>query len=82
MIRWVPLYETMRMIDRREVVGAATVVGVYRALLEDLGLVGRAHARIGGPSFTEWLDATCPSRADPAAPSDQQPFGARQASWA
>ncbi|GGL11139.1 NUDIX domain-containing protein [Nocardia jinanensis] len=32
MIRWVALDEAMRMIDRGEIVGAATVVGVYRAL--------------------------------------------------
>ncbi|WP_197039754.1 hypothetical protein [Nocardia carnea] len=50
----------MRMIDRGEIIGAATVVGVYRALLEDRGVGGRPHARIGGPSFTEWLDATYP----------------------
>ncbi|MFI9533025.1 hypothetical protein ACIG56_07260 [Nocardia fusca] len=60
MIRWVALDEAVRMIDRGEIVGAASVVGVYRALPEDRGLVGRAHARIGGPSFTEWLDATYP----------------------
>src|SRR5690606_15263291 len=30
MIRWVPL-EAMRMVDRGEIVGAATVVGLYRA---------------------------------------------------
>ncbi|MEV3964701.1 hypothetical protein AB0M34_28080 [Nocardia sp. NPDC050193] len=48
------------LVGKGEIVGAATVVGVYRALPEDRGLVGRAHARIGGPSFTEWLDATYP----------------------
>ncbi|WP_280400858.1 hypothetical protein [Nocardia carnea] len=31
-IRWVPLDEAVEMISRGEVVGAATVVGVYRAL--------------------------------------------------
>ncbi|MBF5001862.1 NUDIX domain-containing protein [Nocardia sp. BSTN01] len=31
-IRWVPLAEAARMIERGEIVGAATVIGVYRAL--------------------------------------------------
>ncbi|WP_253813326.1 NUDIX hydrolase [Nocardia amikacinitolerans] len=31
-IRWIPLDEAVRMIDRGEIVGAATVVAVYRAL--------------------------------------------------
>ncbi len=31
-IRWVPLDEAVQMIDRGEIIGAATVVGVYRAL--------------------------------------------------
>ncbi|MGI5222664.1 NUDIX domain-containing protein [Nocardia sp. CA-290969] len=31
-IRWVPLDEAVEMISRGEIVGAATVVGVYRAL--------------------------------------------------
>lgn len=31
-IRWVPLDEAMQMIDRGEIIGAATVVGIYRAL--------------------------------------------------
>ncbi|WP_324199038.1 NUDIX hydrolase [Nocardia amamiensis] len=31
-IRWIPLSETVQMIDRGEIVGAATVVAVYRAL--------------------------------------------------
>ncbi|MFD3459700.1 NUDIX hydrolase [Nocardia fluminea] len=31
-IRWVPLDEAVVMIDRGEIIGAATVVGVYRAL--------------------------------------------------
>ncbi len=31
-IRWAPLDEAVEMIDRGEIVGAATVVGVYRAL--------------------------------------------------
>ncbi|MFC3964985.1 NUDIX domain-containing protein [Nocardia jiangsuensis] len=31
-IRWIPLDEAVRMIDREEIVGAATVVAVYRAL--------------------------------------------------
>ncbi|MGW1740568.1 hypothetical protein ACWCPQ_17355 [Nocardia sp. NPDC001965] len=45
MIRWVPLDEAVRMIDRREIVGAATVVGVYRSLLKDRGSVaGRTPA--------------------------------------
>jgi hypothetical protein len=82
MIRWAPLDEAMRMIDRSEIVGAATVVGVYRALLEDRGLVaGRTpeSAELRSPN-----GSTPPtrSRADPAAPSDQQPCGARQASCA
>ncbi|MEV0295814.1 NUDIX hydrolase [Nocardia sp. NPDC050710] len=31
-IRWIPLTEAVAMIDRGEIVGAATVVAVYRAL--------------------------------------------------
>ncbi len=31
-IRWVSLGKAVEMIDRGEIVGAATVVGVYRAL--------------------------------------------------
>lgn len=31
-IRWVPLTEAVAMIDRKEIVGAATVVAVYRVL--------------------------------------------------
>ncbi|WP_206045678.1 hypothetical protein [Nocardia mangyaensis] len=31
-IRWVPHDEAVQMIDRGEIIGAATVVGVYRAL--------------------------------------------------
>ncbi|MFF0496743.1 NUDIX domain-containing protein [Nocardia aobensis] len=31
-IRWVPLDEAATMIERGEIVGAATVIGVYRAL--------------------------------------------------
>ncbi len=31
-IRWIPLEEAAAMIDRGEIVGAATVVAVYRAL--------------------------------------------------
>ncbi|MGW5517739.1 NUDIX domain-containing protein [Nocardia africana] len=31
-IRWVPLDEAAKMIERGEIVGAATVIGVYRAL--------------------------------------------------
>lgn len=31
-IRWIPLTEAVEMIDRGEIVGAATVVAVYRAL--------------------------------------------------
>ncbi|NKY86531.1 NUDIX domain-containing protein [Nocardia veterana] len=31
-LRWFPLEEAVKMIDRGEIVGAATVVGVYRAL--------------------------------------------------
>ncbi|WP_431964411.1 NUDIX hydrolase [Nocardia sp. bgisy134] len=31
-IRWIPLEEAARMIERGEIVGAATVVAVYRAL--------------------------------------------------
>jgi hypothetical protein len=31
-IRWVPLTEAVAMIDRGEIVGAAAVVAVYRAL--------------------------------------------------
>lgn len=31
-VRWFPLAEAVAMIDRGEIVGAATVVGVYRAL--------------------------------------------------
>ncbi|MET9211539.1 MULTISPECIES: NUDIX hydrolase [unclassified Nocardia] len=31
-VRWVPLDEAVQMIDRGEIVGAATVVGIYRAL--------------------------------------------------
>ncbi|WP_405497505.1 NUDIX domain-containing protein [Nocardia sp. NBC_00511] len=31
-IRWVPLDEAVAMIDRGEIVGAATVVAIYRAL--------------------------------------------------
>ncbi|MGW0250801.1 NUDIX hydrolase [Nocardia goodfellowii] len=31
-IRWIPLAEAVEMIDRGEIVGAATVVAVYRAL--------------------------------------------------
>lgn len=31
-IRWVPINEAVEMIDRGEIVGAATVVGVYRGL--------------------------------------------------
>jgi hypothetical protein len=81
MIRWAPLDEAMRMIDRSEIVGAATVVGVYRALLGRGVVAGRTpeSADLRSPS-----GSTPPtrSRADPAAPSDQQPCGARQASCA
>ncbi|WP_218841185.1 NUDIX hydrolase [Nocardia amikacinitolerans] len=31
-IRWIPLEEAVRMIERGEIIGAATVVAVYRAL--------------------------------------------------
>ncbi|MFC4373299.1 NUDIX hydrolase [Nocardia halotolerans] len=31
-VRWFTLQEAMRMIDQGEIIGAATVVGVYRAL--------------------------------------------------
>lgn len=31
-IRWIPLDEAAAMIDRGEIVGAATVVAIYRAL--------------------------------------------------
>nr|WP_238363284.1 NUDIX hydrolase [Actinopolymorpha pittospori] len=31
-VRWVPLEEAVHLIDTGEIVGAATVVGVYRAL--------------------------------------------------
>lgn len=31
-IRWIPLEEAVAMIDRGEIVGAATVIGIYRAL--------------------------------------------------
>jgi 8-oxo-dGTP pyrophosphatase MutT (NUDIX family) len=31
-VRWVPLHEAVQMIDTGEIVGAATVVAVYRAL--------------------------------------------------
>ncbi len=31
-VRWVPLAEAVGMIDRGEILGAATVVGIYRAL--------------------------------------------------
>ncbi|MFF4027032.1 NUDIX hydrolase [Nocardia elegans] len=31
-LRWIPLNEAVKMIDRGEIIGAATVVGVYRAL--------------------------------------------------
>lgn len=60
MIRWVALDEAMRMIDRGEIVGAATVLGVCIGRCRRTAGGGRAHARSGGPSFTEWLDATYP----------------------
>jgi 8-oxo-dGTP pyrophosphatase MutT (NUDIX family) len=32
MVRWVPLSEAVHMIDKGEIIGAATVVAIYRAL--------------------------------------------------
>lgn len=82
MIRWVALDEAVRMIDRGEIVGAATVVGVYRALPEDRGLVAGRTPEAADLRSPNGSSPPTPSRADPAAPSDQQPFGARQASCA
>ncbi|MEV0363087.1 NUDIX hydrolase [Nocardia fusca] len=82
MIRWVPLDEAMRMIDPGEIVGAATVVGVYRALLEDRGLVADRTPESADLRSPNSSTPPTRSRADPAAPSDQQPCGARQASCA
>ncbi|MGW5360612.1 hypothetical protein [Actinopolymorpha pittospori] len=31
-VRWTPLEDAVRMIERGEIVGAATVVAIYRAL--------------------------------------------------
>lgn len=45
--------EAMRMIDRGESVCAATVVGVYRALLEDRGLVAGRMPESADLPFTE-----------------------------
>ena len=35
-IRWIPLTETVQMIDRGEIMGAATIVAVFRALTLDV----------------------------------------------
>ncbi|WP_063060890.1 hypothetical protein [Nocardia sienata] len=61
MIRWISLDESVRRIDRGEIVGAATVAGVYRALPEDRGSVaGRTP---------ESADLRSPNGSTPPTPS-------------
>lgn len=70
------------LVGKGEIVGAATVVGVYRALLEDRGSVAGRTPESADLCSPNGSTPPTRSRADPAAPFDQQPCGARQASCA